>query len=317
MSRSSVRIREVGPREGLQVINEPIPTEAKVHLIQDLVRCGAREINVTSLVNPRTVPQMADADALLDQLSPEEGVTFSVLTPNPRALQRVERHARSGLVQEVLIIHAVSASLLAANGVGTSVKENEKSVLGLAAIAKAQGLATSIFVSAAFGCSIEGEMSPDDVVDAAFSLAANDAVDEVIISDSTGQANPWQVSSLLNRIASEGWGARRLGLHLHDTRGAGLANAVAAIESDIVDLSLDCSFGGWGGDVPFLPEASGNIATEDVVIMLDGMGVRTGIDAAALIKTAVAFSELVNVPLQSRTPEVGPVKWRQAPAGVG
>ena len=192
MKRSRVRIREVGPREGLQVIMEPIPTEAKVDLVQKLVRCGAREINVTSLVNPRTVPQMADADELLDQLGPQHGVTLSVLTPNVRALQRAERHAKAGVVQEVLIIHAVSASLLKANGVGSSVKENEKSVLNLARAAKEYGLATSIFVSAAFGCSIEGEIDPSKVVESAFSLAA----------DSGGTLTRSRVTSLAARSST-------------------------------------------------------------------------------------------------------------------
>lgn len=309
MARASVNLREVGPREGLQVIPAPVPTEVKVELIQKVIASGFREINAVSLVNPQVLPQMADAEDVLERLGPCGDVCISALAPSKRGIERAARLKERELVSKVLIIHAMSAAIIRANGVGRSVEENQETVINLAATAKSHGLQTAVFVSAAFGCSVEGRIDPSAVVATAMTLAES-PIDEVILGDSTGQGNPWQVRALLDELAEAGWGERTLGLHLHDSRGAGLANAVASIESSIEHLTLDTSFGGWGGDVPFIPEASGNIATEDLVVMLDGMGVKTAIDAAAAIDTAKTASRLVGVPLASRSPEVGPVRWR-------
>lgn len=309
MVRASVNLREVGPREGLQVITTPVPTEVKVEIIKKVIASGFREINAVSLVNPRVLPQMADAEDVLERLGPCGDVCISALAPSKRGIERAARLKERGLVSKVLIIHAMSAAIITANGVGRSVEENQEAVVDLAATARSYGLQTAVFVSAAFGCSVEGRIDPAAVVTTAMALAEG-PIDEVILGDSTGQGNPWQVRSLLDELAAAGWGERTLGLHLHDSRGAGLANAVAAIESPIKNLTLDTSFGGWGGDVPFIPEASGNIATEDLLVMFDGMGITTGVDAAAAIDTAKTVSGLVGVPLASRSPEVGPVRWR-------
>lgn len=308
-ARASVSLREVGPREGLQVITEPVPIDVKVEIIEKVIASGFREINAVSLVNPKVLPQMADAEEVLERLGPREGICISALAPSKRGIERAARLKERELVSKVLIIHAMSSAVITANGVGRSVEENEEAVLDLAATARSYGLQTAVFVSAAFGCSVEGRIDPVAVVATAMAMREG-PIDEVILGDSTGQGNPWQVRALLDQLAAAGWGERTLGLHLHDSRGAGLANAVAAIESSIENLTLDTSFGGWGGDVPFIPEASGNIATEDLVVMLDGMGVTTGIDAAAAIDTAKTASRLVGVELVSRSPQVGPVRWR-------
>ena len=307
--RTAVTLREVGPREGLQVIPTPVATDIKVELIEKVIASGFREINAVSLVSSRVLPQMADAEAVLERLGPRDDVCISALAPSPRGIERAARLKERGLVSGVLIIHAMSQAIITANGVGRTVAENQETVVDLACSAKGYGLDTAVFVSAAFGCSVEGRIDPADVVATCMALGGP-PIDELILGDSTGQGNPWQVRSLLDDLAAAGWGNRRLGLHLHDSRGAGLANAVAAIESSIDNLVLDTSFGGWGGDVPFIPEAAGNIATEDLVVMLDGMGVDTGIDATRAIETATAAAELVGVPVSSRSPGVGPVRWR-------
>ena len=307
--RATVDLREVGPREGLQVITSPVPTEVKVEIINKVIESGFREVNAVSLVSPRVLPQMADGEEVLEGLGARDDVCISALAPSKRGIERAARLKERGLLSKVLIIHAMSAAIIQANGVGRSVEENEEAVVELAAKAKGYGLETAVFVSAAFGCSVEGRIDPAAVVATAMALG-EERIDEVILGDSTGQGNPWQVRALLDDLAAAGWGTRRLGLHLHDSRGAGLANAVSAIESSIQNLTLDASFGGWGGDVPFIPEASGNIATEDLLVMLDGMGVATGIDTERAIQTAKAVSDLVGVPLASRTPGVGSVKWR-------
>lgn len=309
LQRAAVDLREVGPREGLQVITSPVSTDVKVEIINKVIESGFREINAVSLVNPRVLPQMADGEQVLERLGPRADVCISALAPSKRGIERAARLKERDLVSKVLIIHAMSAAIIRANGVGRSVEENQEAVVDLAAKAKSYGLETAVFVSAAFGCSVEGRIDPAAVVATAMALGES-PIDEVILGDSTGQGNPWQVRALLDDLVAAGWGSRRLGLHLHDSRGAGLANAVAAIESSIEHLTLDTSFGGWGGDVPFIPEASGNIATEDLLVMLDGMGVGTGVDTERAIETAKAVSGLVGVPLASRSPEVGPVKWR-------
>lgn len=309
MKRSSVVLREVGPREGFQVITKPLPTEAKVEIIRKVIDSGFREVNAASLVSARVLPHMADGDEVLERLGPQPDVCISALAPSRRGIERAAALKERLLVSKVLIIHAMSAAIITANGVGRSVAENQATVVELAGLAKSYGLETAVFVSAAFGCSVEGRIDPADVVRTTMELGGQ-PIDEVILGDSTGQANPWQVRALLDDLVAAGWGSRTLGLHLHDSRGAGLANAVAAIESSIEHLVLDASFGGFGGDVPFIPEASGNIATEDLVVMLHGMGVETGIDPAQAISTAKAVSELVGVPLTSRSPDVGPIAWR-------
>lgn len=310
-SRAAVAVREVGPREGLQVVPDPVDPAVKVELITRAIESGFGEVNAVSLVNPKVLPQMADAEEVLERLGPQD-VCISALAPSRRGIERAARLKERGLVAKILLIHAMSAEIIRANGVGRSLEENRDAVLELARTAKGYGLETAVFVSAAFGCSVEGRIEPDDVIAMSMSLGPP-LIDEVILGDSTGQASPWQVRDLLDGLAAAGWGSRPLGLHLHDSRGAGLANAVAAIESSIEHLILDASFGGWGGDVPFIPEAAGNIATEDLVVMLDGMGVETGIDSERALETARIASELVGVPLNSRSPGVGPVRWRSRP----
>lgn len=313
MTRAKIRIREVGPREGIQTVPNLLSTEMKVELLNDLVASGVREINAVSLVNPKVLPQMADAEAVLESFGVHENVEVSALAPNRRALVRAFPLREKDLIHKIFLIHAMSDAVIRANGVGMSREENLSTVLELAALAQSGGLQTAVFVSAAFGCSVDGEIDPEDVITTVLEMGKESSLDEIIVSDSTGQGNPRQVAYIFSELAARGWGDRLLGLHLHDTRGAGLANAVAAIDSPIENLVLDTSFGGLGGDVPFIPEAAGNIATEDVVIMLDGMGIGTGIDAQGIIDAGRRFSLAADFPLNSKTPAVGPVRWQRKP----
>jgi len=208
-------------------------------------------------------------------------------------------------------MHAASQSVLKANGIEETLDERLSNVIEQADLAKAAGLRTSVFVSASFGCSIEGRIRPQVPIAIAQQLKESAVVDEVVISDSTGQADPRQVADMLERL-NAAVGTFPVTLHLHDSRGAALANVVAALDSPIAELTLDVGFGGLGGDVPFLPEASGNVASEDLVEMLHGMGVSTGVDTGKLLEAVRRFSAATGWTLQSRTPAVGPVLWKYA-----
>lgn len=307
--RSSVRLREVGPREALQANPEILPTAVKVELIRALAGAGFRAINAVALVSPRAMPHMADAEAVLEQLGPLPGVTISALAPNMRAMQRALALRAAGLLDEVHLLHAATQSVLKANGIEETLDERLSNIIELAEVAKAVGLRTSVFVSASFGCSIEGLVPAEVPIHIAQQLKDSAVVDEVVISDSTGQADPRQVSELLERLAVA-VAAFPVTLHFHDSRGAALANVLAALDSPIEELTLDAGFGGLGGDVPFLPEASGNVASEDLLEMLHGMGVSTGVDTSKLLEAGRQFSAATGWTFPSRTPAVGPVRWK-------
>lgn len=311
--RESVRIREVGPREALQAVAEALPTERKIELVRKLLACGLRSLNAVSLVSPKVMPHMADAEAVLEGVGPVPGVLISALAPNERAVVRALALAGRGLLDEVFFVHATTSSVLTANGLPGSLDANFSRITDLADQAKAGGLRVGVFISASFGCSMEGRVSPDRVLRIVEALSQLSSVDEIVISDSTGQADPSQVARLLGNVAPV-IGDKPCTVHFHDSRGTGLANAVAAIESPIAKLTLDTSFGGLGGDIPFIPEAAGNVATEDLVAMLDGMGVRTGVDAAGVAAVAREYREWSSIPLRSHIPDVGPVRWKVAAA---
>jgi isopropylmalate/homocitrate/citramalate synthase len=178
-------------------------------------------------------------------------------------------------------------------------------------LAKESGLRVIVFISAAFGCSIEGEVSADIVLQTASRLSRIASVDEIVISDSTGQADPLQVITLLTRLADAIAVDRRLGLHFHDSRGAALANIFAALLSPFNSVVVDCAFGGWGGDVPFIPEAAGNVSSEDTAEMLAGLGYDLGIHVEDVITVAREAQRVLDLPLRSRVAETGIVRWKR------
>ncbi len=314
MDRSYVRIREVGPREGLQADPQVVDTDLKVRMLQMLLEAGVRDVNAIALVHPKAMPQMADAEEVLERLGPVDAVV-SALTPNEKAVERALPLAQRGLLDKVFFVHGMTQVVLEANGIRMPVDEHLDHLLRLAARAKEEGdLQVGLFLSASFGCSVEGEVAVERVVANAERIVAAPEVDDLVVSDSTGQADPLQVERLLEALAPV-VGDHPLTLHLHDSRGAGTANVLAAVRSDIPNLTLDTAFGGLGGDVPFLPQAAGNVATEDVCEMLHGMGISTGIDVAGVIEVSRALQEATGRHIISRVFTVGPISWKPVPVG--
>jgi isopropylmalate/homocitrate/citramalate synthase len=304
-----VTLREVGLRDGLQSRTEPVPTELKARMFRGLVEAGYRKINAVALVHPRVMPHMADAEALLEMLGPVEGVVVSALAPNAKALERALRLAKQGLLDEVLFIHATTASILEVNGLPGDLEGALLNTLALAEKARQVGLRTVVFISATFGCSIEGRVATEVPLGIAGRLYDSGSVDEVCFSDSTGQANPRQVFDFFSEV-KERFPGRALTAHFHDTRGAGLANVLATLQVGLPNLTLDSAFAGLGGDVPFLPEAAGNVCTEDLISMLEGCGVGTGVHLGKLLEVAQLARDFYSAPVPSHVLQVGPVKWR-------
>jgi hydroxymethylglutaryl-CoA lyase len=300
-----VRIREVGPRDGFQNEPEVIATEDKVRLIDALVRTGLSRIEVTSFVRPDVIAQLADAEAVLAGMNVPEGVSVSVLIPNERGLQNALR--QRARFHEVNVFLSASETHNRKN-VNRSIEE---SLTGLEAVlqrARAEGLRCEGVISVAFGCPYEGHVPPSRVFAIARRLAAAGA-QEIGFGDTTGMANPRQVREFFAQARAELGNDTELTAHFHNTRGQGLANVLAALETRID--SFESSFGELGG-CPVPPGATGNIATEDLVSMLHEMGVATGVDLEALLAAARAAREVLGRPLGSHTLVAGPVDWHEA-----
>ena len=298
---ASVRIREVGPRDGFQHEPEVIPTADKLRLIELLARTGLRRIELTSFVRPDVIPQLADAEQVLEAVRLPAGVAVSVLVPNQRGLERALAHR--GRFQEVGGFLSASETHNRQN-VGHSVQDSLTGLRRMFARARAEGLRCEGVISTAFGCPYEGRVPIDRVVGIALRLVEAGAA-EVGLGDTTGMANPLQVSELFVH-AREALPGVELTAHFHNTRGQGLANALAALQSGVD--SFESSFGELGG-CPVPAGATGNIATEDLVSMLHEMGLETGIDLPALIGAARAAEQTLGRPLGSHVLSAGPVKW--------
>jgi hydroxymethylglutaryl-CoA lyase len=313
-----VSYREVGLREGLQSDSRVLATDAKVGLFRDLREAGVREFNAVAFANPAKMPQMADAEAFLRNLGPlREGAVLSGLVFNDRGLERALVMHGEGLLDAILLIFAASPAALAANGMEDSIEPLMARIERSAATARHAGLGVIVFVSTAYGCSITGRVDPADVVAHALRLRSMDGVDELIISDSTGQADPLQVLRLLTELSDVLPVQERLTLHFHDTRGAGLANIFAALLSPFRHLVLDAAFGGWGGDFPFVPEALGNVASEDMLEMLIGIGFDLGVDIERLMEVTRDYSQLSGRPIGAKLHASSPIDWKRQCAHLG
>jgi hydroxymethylglutaryl-CoA lyase len=298
----TVRIREVGPRDGFQNEPETIPTERKIELIDALARTGLRRLEVTSFVRPDVIPQLADAAEVLERIDPPAGVSVSVLIPNERGLENALRH-RSRFHEINVIVSASETHNL--KNVNRSIAESLAGLESVLARARAEGLRCEAVLSTCFGCPYEGRVPPARVLDVAARLRDAGA-QEIGFGDTTGMANPVQVRDLFD-LARERLGPDvELTAHFHNTRGQGLANVLAALQAGID--SFESSFGELGG-CPVPAGATGNIATEDLVSMLHEMGVRTGIDLPALLDCARRVQEILGRPLGSHTLVAGPVEW--------
>jgi hydroxymethylglutaryl-CoA lyase len=273
----SIEIVEVGPRDGLQSESQVLPTAVKVELIRRLAATGLPRIEVASFVNPKRVPQMADAEQVLEALRDSKpAARYIGLVLNRRGFER----ARAAGCTEVGMAIAATESFSQRNQ-GCSVEEGIASWLEIAGAARDAGIRAQITISTAFGCPFEGEVPVSRVREIAQRLAAGEP-DEIAVADTIGVAVPTQVTELLHAIR----GALprvKLRAHFHNTRNTGLANAYAAVEAGVG--ALDASCGGIGG-CPFAPAATGNIPTEDLIYMLHRMGCDTGVDLPALLETS-------------------------------
>jgi hydroxymethylglutaryl-CoA lyase len=299
VSENSVRIREVGPRDGFQNEPEVIATDDKVRLVEKLARTGVKRLEVTSFVRADVIPQLADAAEVLERVRIPEEVSVSVLIPNERGLDSALAHRDK--VDEVNVFLSASESHNAHN-VNRTVAESLAGVEKVLGRASAEGLRCEGVVSTSFGCPYEGDVDPARVFEIAARLRAAGAV-EIGFGDTTGMANPVQVREFFTRAQEELPGVE-LTAHFHNTRGQGLANVLAALEAGVD--SFESSFGELGG-CPFPPGATGNIATEDLVSMLHEMGIETGIDLDALIAAAREAQGVLGRPLGSHTIVAGPV----------
>jgi hydroxymethylglutaryl-CoA lyase len=300
----SVRIREVGPRDGFQNEPEVIPTGAKVELIDRLARTGLRRLEATSFVRADVIPQLADGPEVLRRIDVPDGVSVSVLIPNERGLDNaLELRDR---FHEVNVFLSASESHNARN-VNRSIEGSLSGLERVLGRARDEGLRCEGVISVAFGCPYEGHVPPDRVF--AIARRLRDAgAQEIGFGDTTGMANPVQVRAFFEDARVALGRDVELTAHFHNTRGQGLANVLAAMESGCD--SFESSFGELGG-CPVPAGATGNIATEDLVSMLHEMGVETGIDLEALLGAVRAVREVLGRPLGSHTLVAGPVDWHE------
>jgi hydroxymethylglutaryl-CoA lyase len=272
-----VTIYEVGARDGLQNEQTTVSVEVKAEFIARLADAGLRVIEATSFVHPKWVPQLADAEELLDILTLVDGVRYPVLVPNERGLDR----ALAKGIREIAIF-ASATETFAQRNLNRSVAESIAMFAPVVARARAEGLTVRGYVSMCFGDPWEGEVPIEQVVGVGTKLLELGCT-ELSLGDTIGVATPGHVTALLAAFAGAGVGSDRLAVHFHDTYGQALANTFAALQAGIT--TVDASAGGLGG-CPYAKNATGNLATEDLVWMLHGLGIQTGVDLEKLVETS-------------------------------
>jgi hydroxymethylglutaryl-CoA lyase len=300
---TAVKVREVGPRDGFQNEPEVLPTAEKIRLIELLGATGLRRIEVTSFVRPDVVPQLSDAEEVLEAVHLPPEVSVSVLIPNQRGLERALRHRAK--FQEINGFLSATETHNQKN-VGRSVAESLEGLRRTFARARAEGLRCEGVIATSFGCPYEGHVPVGRVLSIARDLVDAGA-EEVGFGDTTGMANPVQVREFFASAFGSLDGVE-LTAHFHNTRGQGLANVLAALEAGVA--SFESSFGELGG-CPVPPGATGNIATEDLVSMLHEMGIETGIDLEALLEASGAAQAALGRRLSSHLLTSGPIEWNR------
>ena len=298
MPLPDILISEVGPRDGLQSVSRTMPTADKLRWIDALHAAGVREIEVASFVPARLLPQMADAAEVVRHAVTLPGLTVMALVPNRRGAQAA---LEAGVHKLTMPVSASRAHSLA--NVRKSPEEMVEEVRAIAALCReiAPHVKLEAGISTAFGCTLQGDVPEDDVIRLAVQCVAAGA-DESGLSDTVGYANPAQVRRLFRRLRAE-LGAQAGAAHMHNTRGLGLANCLAAYDEGV--RTFDASLGGLGG-CPYAPGASGNVVTEDLVFMFEAMGVHTGIDIERLLAArAPLIAGLPGEPVYGMMPEAG------------
>ena len=278
----AVDIREVGPRDGLQ-IEAPIGTESKRALLDALVATGVRRIEATAFVSPRAVPALADAEQVAAYALSLPGVDWSALVANPRG---AERAVAAGLRSIEYVVSAADGHSLA--NVRRTTEQSLAAVADVAAIVHAAGGRLEVIIATAWDCPFDGPTPAGRTTEVA-ARAVGLGADQVCLGDTIGTTSPYRVATLVDRVRQV-IGGVSLGAHFHNTRGTGIASAVAALQSGVTQL--DASVGGMGG-CPFAPGASGNIATEELLYVLDDAGISTGLDADAVLAAASLAQDLV------------------------
>jgi hydroxymethylglutaryl-CoA lyase len=292
---TALSLREVGPRDGLQN-EDPVSTETKIELIDRLSGTGVSRIEAVSFVHPRAIPQMADAAEVAAQMTRASGVRYSALVPN---LKGAERALDAGF-DEIEVVVSASDTHNKKN-LNRSTAESLDDIAAIIDLAHGRGATVQVIVSTAWGCPYEGEIPTERVMWAVNTAAAHGA-DSLSFGDTTGMATPTRVTRLIGETRSA-HPDKPLNLHFHNTRGTGLANVLAALQLGVTDF--DASVGGLGG-CPYAPGASGNIATEELVHMVEDMGIDTGVNLDALLDTAAYAERAVGRTLPSQVLRAGP-----------
>jgi hydroxymethylglutaryl-CoA lyase len=288
-------LREVGPRDGLQN-EDPVPTAGKVALIDTLSRTGVERIEAVSFVHPKAIPQMADAAEVWSGVTPREGVRYSALVPNLKGAQRA---LDAGFTELEVVVSASDTHNR--RNLNRSTDESLDDIAAIMELVHGTGATCQVIVSTAWGCPYEGDVPVERVLSVA-GRALRDGADSLSYGDTTGMATPGRVTRLVGETRSAHPDVP-LNLHFHNTRGTGLANVLAALQLGVTDF--DASVGGLGG-CPYAPGASGNIATEELVHMVEDMGVATGVDLGAMIEAAREAEALVGRELPSQVLRAGP-----------
>jgi hydroxymethylglutaryl-CoA lyase len=288
---SDVTIYEVGPRDGLQAEKTIVPLEVKLTLLDRLAEAGLQIIEATSFVSPRWVPQLADADALFTRLRRHEGVRYPVLVPNQRGLDRA-----LAVGADEIAVFVSATERFAAENLGTTLAGAIAMAAPVIALAIDRGLRVRGYVSMCFGDPWEGKVAPEKPAEVAAKLAGL-GCETISLGDTIGVATPGQVGAVLNAVEAAGVVRSRVALHFHDTYGQALANVLAGLEAGVTEF--DASAGGLGG-CPYARSATGNLATEDLVWMLEGLGIPTGVDLDLLVRTSSWLADKMGRPAPSR-----------------
>jgi hydroxymethylglutaryl-CoA lyase len=286
----SVRIVEMGPRDGLQNEKTPVSVEVRIAFIEALVGAGLDTVEVGAFVSPKAIPQMASSDAVLRGVSHVQGAEFHVLVPNEKGYDA----ARAAGAKVVSVFAAASEGFSRAN-INCTVAESIERFKPVLARARADGVKVRGYISCVLGCPFDGEIKPKAVADLATTLWDLGCY-EISLGDTIGVGTPAKAKEMLRAVAAN-IPAARLAMHFHDTYGQALANLYAGMEEGV--RVIDAAAGGLGG-CPYAPGATGNVATEDVVYMLEGMGVRTGVDMEKLLVATNAMSGVLGKPPASR-----------------